>query len=126
MSKRKPHPGEFLRKKLERSGISVTEAAEQIGVTRQALNNVLNGKAGISSDMAVRLGHLFGVKHETVQQLQKDYELTQVRLARAKRDRGRSDSYYVTSSDIVGWAQTVATAPYVFPQLIRMLIRANR
>jgi addiction module HigA family antidote len=126
MPKRKRHPGAILRKNyLEPHGISVTEAAERIGVTRQALNNVLNGKAGISSDMAIRLGRLFAVKPETIQQIQNDYELTQTRLARATRDRGKSGSYYVSSSDIASWAESIATAPYTFPQLVRMLIRAN-
>ena len=115
MPKKRPHPGETLRKEyLEPRGITVTQAAEQIGVTRQALNNVLNGKAGISSDMAVRLARLFGVKPETIQQLQNDYELTQTRSARAMRNRGRSDSYYVSSTDIVAWAETIS-ARYMFP-----------
>ena len=77
MSKRSLHPGEILKRDyLRPRGVSVKDAAEQIGVTRQALNNVLNGKAGISSDMAIRLGRLFGVQPETIQQIQSDYELT--------------------------------------------------
>ena len=125
MPKRRLHPGEILKRDyLRPRGISVKDAAEQIGVTRQALNNVLNGKAGISSDMAIRLGCLFRVKPETIQQLQIEYELSQTRLARARRNRGRSGSYYVSSADIVAWAETV-TARYMFPQLVRKLIRAD-
>jgi addiction module HigA family antidote len=51
-----PHPGELLREDvIEEMGISVKEAAERLGVSRVALSRVLNGKAGISPDLAVRL-----------------------------------------------------------------------
>lgn len=56
-----PHPGLSVRLDcLEPVGVSVTEAARALGVTRQALNNVVNGKAGIPPDMAIRLDKAFG------------------------------------------------------------------
>ncbi len=54
--KNPPHPGRSIRNAcLEPLGLSVTEGARVLGVTRQALNNVVNGKSGISPDMAIRL-----------------------------------------------------------------------
>ena len=53
-----PHPGEVLQEWL--SGVSVTQAAAQLGVTRASLSRILHGHAGISADMALRLAALLG------------------------------------------------------------------
>jgi len=125
MRSKPPHPGKILRNEyFEPRGITITEAAKTIGVTRQALNNVVNGKAGVSSDMAVRLGRLLAIAPETIQQWQKDYELDQTRSNRARRNRGRSDSYLIGGGDLEAWADTI-DARYTFPQLIRMLVRTT-
>lgn len=59
-----PHPGETLRDDvLPELGLSVTDAALQLGVTRAALSRVLNGRAGISPEMALRLEKWLGVEH---------------------------------------------------------------
>lgn len=59
-----PHPGETLREDvLPALGLSVTEAAEALGVTRVALSRVLNGRAAISPEMALRLEQWLGVEH---------------------------------------------------------------
>ncbi|HEX7687582.1 MAG TPA: HigA family addiction module antitoxin [Burkholderiaceae bacterium] len=59
-----PHPGETLREEvLPALGISVTEAAAQLGVTRAAFSRVINGRAGISPEMALRLERWLGVDH---------------------------------------------------------------
>jgi addiction module HigA family antidote len=80
-----PHPGLSVRHDcLEPLGLTVTEAARVLGVTRQALNNVVNGKAGISADMAIRLDKAFGGGAETWLALQMAHDLA---LAR-KRSRG--------------------------------------
>ena len=56
-----PHPGRIVRQDcIETLGLTITEAAKVLGVTRQALNNVVNGKAGISPEMAIRLLKAFG------------------------------------------------------------------
>jgi len=56
-----PHPGEHVRLNcLEPLGLSVTDGAKALGVSRQALSAVVNGKAGVSPEMAVRLGKVFG------------------------------------------------------------------
>ena len=62
-----PHPGEMLREDiLPALGLNVTQAAAQLGVTRAALSRVLNGRAAISSEMALRLEGWLGVKTEAV------------------------------------------------------------
>lgn len=59
-----PHPGETLREDvLPALGITVTDAAAQLGVTRAALSRVLNGRAGISPEMALRLERWIGIDH---------------------------------------------------------------
>jgi len=78
--KNPPHPGLTVRHDcLEPLGLTVTEAAKVLGVTRQALNNLLNGKSGISPEMAVRLAKAFGSTAETWAGIQLDYDLAQVR-----------------------------------------------
>jgi addiction module HigA family antidote len=73
-----PHPGEVLRDGvLDGTGITVTEAARQLGVTRAALSRILNGRAGISPDMAVRLGKWLDHSPESWLRMQMDYDLWQ-------------------------------------------------
>jgi antitoxin HigA-1 len=59
--------------------LTVTQGDKVLGVTRQALNNLLNGKSGISPEMAVRLAKAFGSTAETWAGIQLDYDLAQVR-----------------------------------------------
>ncbi len=59
--KNPPHPGRIVRQDcIEPLGLTITGAAKALGITRQALNNVVNGKAGISPEMAVRISKAFG------------------------------------------------------------------
>ncbi|MCY4281097.1 MAG: HigA family addiction module antitoxin [Acidimicrobiaceae bacterium] len=75
-----PHPGEIIRSEcLEALGLSVTRAAEGLGVTRQALSDVVNQKAGISIEMSFRLSQAFGSTPETWLGLQQAYDLWQAR-----------------------------------------------
>jgi antitoxin HigA-1 len=61
-----PHPGEILRKLcLEPLGLSVTEAAKALGTSRKTLSSILNGHAGISPEMAVRLSIAFDTTAES-------------------------------------------------------------
>src|SRR5271155_1073264 len=70
------HPGLIVRHDcLEPLGLSVTEGAKVLGVTRQALNNVVNGKSGISPNMAIRLSKAFGSTPETWLRMQLAYDL---------------------------------------------------
>lgn len=74
------HPGDWLRTEIvEPNGLNVTEAARHLGVTRQAMSNLLNAKAGLSADMAIRFEKAFGVKADTMLRMQTAYELAQAR-----------------------------------------------
>jgi addiction module HigA family antidote len=76
--KNPPHPGLSVRHDcLEPLGLSVTDAAAALGVTRQALNNLVNGKSGISPEMAIRLDKAFGGSADVWLGLQMDYDLAQ-------------------------------------------------
>ena len=75
-----PHPGLSVRHDcLEPLGLSVTEGAKVLGVTRQAFNNLVNAKSGISPEMAIRLDKAFGGGAEVWLGLQLDYDLAQAR-----------------------------------------------
>jgi addiction module HigA family antidote len=77
--KNPPHPGLHVRHDyLEPLGLSVTAAAEVLGVTRQTLNNVVNGKSGISPEMAIRLSKAFGGSAAIWLRMQLAYDLAQV------------------------------------------------
>jgi antitoxin HigA-1 len=78
--KNPPHPGLTVRYDcLEPLGLTVTEGAKVLGITRQALNNLVNGKSGISPEMAIRLSKAFGSSPETWLKMQLDYDLAQAR-----------------------------------------------
>ena len=80
-----PHPGLSVRHDcLEPLGLSVTEAALALGVSRQALNNLVNGRAGISPEMAIRLAKAFGSTPEAWLRLQVAFDLAQARKHEAK------------------------------------------
>jgi addiction module HigA family antidote len=80
-----PHPGGIVRRQcLEPLGLSVTEAARGLGVTRQTLSELVNEKAGISVEMAIRLAKAFGSSPEAWLGMQMAYDLWQA------RDRARS------------------------------------
>jgi len=78
--KNPPHPGLSVRHDcIEPLDLTITEAADILGVTRQALNNLVNGKSGISPEMAIRLDKAFGGGAETWLRLQMAYDLAQAR-----------------------------------------------
>ena len=73
-----PHPGQAVRLDcLEPLGLTVTEGARVLGVSRQALNNLVNGKAGITPEMAIRLDKAFRGGAETWLRMQMSYDLAQ-------------------------------------------------
>jgi addiction module HigA family antidote len=85
-----PHPGEVLKALcLEPLGLSVTRAAEALGVSRKTLSAILNGRAGISPEMALRLSKAFGTTPESWlnQQMQYDLWLTQKSVGKLEVER---------------------------------------
>jgi antitoxin HigA-1 len=86
--KNPPHPGGVvLRQCVEPLGLSITDAATALGVTRNTLSELVNGKRGISPEMAVRLSKAFGGTEEGWLVQQAHYDLAQVRRDRIKVKR---------------------------------------
>ena len=91
--KNPPHPGRSVRHDcLEPLGLSVTDAARKLGVSRKQLSDVLNGHSGISPEMAIRLHKAFGGGADTWFRLQAAYDLAQ---AMKKESRSRSSGLRV-------------------------------
>ncbi|HEY9539403.1 MAG TPA: HigA family addiction module antitoxin [Kiloniellaceae bacterium] len=87
--KNPPHPGLSVRQDcLEPLGLSVTEAARQLGVSRKQLSDLVNGHAGISPEMAIRLDKAFGGGADTWLRLQAAYDLSQA-MKRASKIKVR-------------------------------------
>ncbi len=82
--KHPPHPGLIVRRQcLEPLNLSVTKAAEGLGVTRQALSDLVNGKAGISVAMAIRLSKAFGSSPDTWLGMQMAHDLWEAKAQAA-------------------------------------------
>lgn len=85
-----PHPGGVVRRQcLKLLDLSVTRAAQGLGVTRQALSDLVNEKAGISVEMAFRLSKAFGSSPETWLGMQMAHDLWQARSRAARLTVGR-------------------------------------
>ena len=89
--KNPPHPGEIIRHEiLEPLELTVTDAAKALGVTRPALSNVLNARAALTPEMALRIEKAFGPKMDHLMRIQLAYELAQ---ARARANDIRVERY---------------------------------
>jgi len=79
------HPGRIVKSAcLEPLGLSVTDGAKVLDVTRQTLTKIVNGKSGISPEMAIRLSKAFGSTPETWLRMQVSYDLAQARKDESK------------------------------------------
>ena len=86
--KNPPHPGVVvLQECIEPSGLTITQSAAALGVTRNTLSELVNGKRGISPEMAVRLSKVFGGTEQGWLVQQAQYDLAQVRRDRIKLKR---------------------------------------
>lgn len=75
-----PHPGQFIRTEiLNPQGLSVTDAAKVLHVTRPALSALLNCRAALSPEMALRIEKAFGVKMDTLMAMQTSFDISQAR-----------------------------------------------
>jgi addiction module HigA family antidote len=77
--KKPPHPGRLVRDEIEELGLTVAEAAKGLGMSRQQLHRVLNGKCAISAEMAVRLERAIGSSADAWLRMQTSYDLAQIR-----------------------------------------------
>ncbi len=74
------HPGDFIRTEiLQPAGLSVTAAAAALHVSRPALSSLLNSRADLSGDMALRIEKAFGVRMDTLMRMQAAYDIAQTR-----------------------------------------------
>ena len=79
------HPGVFIRAEIiEPLGLTVTDAAKILGVTRPALSNLLNGNASLSPEMALRIEKAFGPKMDTLLRMQISFEIAKQRRQESK------------------------------------------
>ena len=79
------HPGDFIRTEIiQPVGLSVTATAIALRVSRPALSSLLNGKADLSGDMALRIEKAFGVKMDTLMRMQAAYDIAQTRKREKK------------------------------------------
>ncbi len=98
--KNPPHPGDFIRTEIiEPAGLSVTAAAAALQVSRPALSSLLNSKANLSGEMALRIEKAFGVKMEALMRVQSAFDIARTR-SREKEIRVRQISSRVESSPI--------------------------
>ena len=82
---RPSHPGSFIRSEvIEPLGLSVTEAAKALGVTRPALSALLNARAALSPEMALRIEKAFGPKMDTLLRMQTTFEIAETRRRESK------------------------------------------
>jgi addiction module HigA family antidote len=95
--KNPPHPGDFIRTEIVGpTGLSVTAAAAGLHVSRPALSSLLNSKADLSGDMALRIEKAFGVKMDTLMRMQSAYDIAQTR----KREKQIHVSRVHQSADV--------------------------
>ena len=74
------HPGAWLRQEIvEPAGLNVTQLADHMGVARQSMSKLLNGRQGLSADMAIRFEKAFGLRAETLMRMQAAFELAEAR-----------------------------------------------
>lgn len=74
------HPGEWLREEIvEPSGLKVTALADHLDVSRQSVSKLLNGRQGLSAEMAIRFERAFGLKADTLMRMQAAHELAEAR-----------------------------------------------
>ena len=79
--KNPPHPGEIIREQIiEALGLTVTGAAQILGVRRATLSDVTNGKASVSAEMALRLEKALGVSMDLLLKMQAGYDAAQARM----------------------------------------------
>ena len=81
------HPGSWLREEIvEPRGLNVTDLAAHMDVARQSMSKLLNGRQGLSADMAIRFEKAFGLSAETLMRMQASHELAEAREHEANID----------------------------------------
>src|SRR5258706_8129486 len=121
------HPGLHIKTKVLPEGLSVKAAAELLCIGRPALSNLLNGKAALSVEMAVRLEKTFGVSQQELLQMQARYDQY---LARTDDPNIAVRAYVpsfrtITARDIEQWVNANIAARTRLPVLLRKLVHST-
>ena len=111
--------GEHIRRNVIPPGMSVTEAAERLGVSRPALSKLLNGKASLSPEMAKRLQREFGANQQDLLALQEEYD------RQAAMPAVVPSLLAIDARQISEWAGTDISARNKLPVLLRRLIHST-
>ena len=126
-SEKPEHPGIFIRKHVILKDMSVTEAANRLGVGRPALSNLLNGNASLSPTMALRLEKSFGADRQKLLDLQSEFD----RHNRRGKEKTVAVRAYVPgfltikARQIHGWADSNHDARHLLPVLLRKLVHST-
>jgi addiction module HigA family antidote len=121
------HPGLFIKDHVLPAGLSVKDAAKLLGVGRPALSNLLNGKAALSPEMALRIEKVFGASQEELLQTQAKFDESQTRT----QEQGLAVRAYVpsflkiTARDIEQWVDGNLDARSRLPVLLRKLVHST-
>lgn len=116
--------GEFIRRKIIPTGLTITDAAKKLGVSRPALSRVLNGHASLSRDMALRLQETFGANASEILGMQEDVKSgTQHRTTQSHRYV--PDFLTIKAADIESWSERRIEARSELPVLVRRLVYAT-
>ncbi len=121
------HPGPYVKARALPAGLSVKAAAKLLGVGRPALSNLLNGKAALSPEMALRLEKAFGASHTELLQMQAEFDQHQTRiLEQSLAVRAYVPSFLkITARDIEQWADGNLEARSRLPVLLRKLVHST-
>lgn len=130
MSKESPpiHPGQYVRENtLNPRGITVTEAAKLIGISRPGVSNFLNGKVSATADMAARIERAFGIPAKTVLDLQNAYDAHAGKAAGAAQYARAYVTPFlnVQANDLVNWFTTTIQARTKLSVLLRTLVHST-
>lgn len=126
-NKRFTHPGIYVRKSVIPAGMSVKDAAKQLGIGRPALSNFLNGKSALSPEMAVRLEKAFGADRKRLLDMQTAYD-RQERRAGGKAVAVRAfvpNFLTIKARQIEDWADSQIDARSHLPALLRKLVHST-
>jgi addiction module HigA family antidote len=121
------HPGVRIKAEVIPSGMSVTKAAELIGVGRPALSNLLNGKAALSAEMAARLEKAFKVPLKDLMEMQAQYEATQAKQKAAPADAKAYVPPFlaIQANSIEGWVSHNIRARSRLAVFLRTLVHST-
>lgn len=121
------HPGKYIKKHIIPLGMTVTKAAQIIGVGRPALSNLLNGNASLSTEMAIRLEKSFGFPHKDLIEMQAKYDATQAKLKNAPSNTIPYVPPFLTikSRDIEYWVKQNISARTRLSVFLRTLINST-